>query len=616
MNTPTFGAARPRCTRLTAVGVLSAGLAACGGTTTEVEVNQVTTNNVVQLVQVAWGSQNEEATVDFQDPRLADALEATRRLVGRPVRFYFDVSRMPRPAAPFFNSFFERQVGRIPQSIEALQRDDAVFRYLTERFQELRFAYDGSRRGADAEYDDQSGILTVTLNHPEIPRGAITHAAREGFAAMLERRFRGVPTSDIEDRDLKLYLTWLDGPGERRAPHFATLGFTEIWERARASGDRGTLEAVREHLAQRANILQRTYVQHPEEVSRSGSVFPDAEAAWSRWLTEDFGELTEEQKKRVFRHLFVRRRNPNRNEDPHDRDAFPSLDRYALVERVMRDWMSQDHPAGRDSGRGEELFNQVFCPNSPGRRNFENGYCRGRGDFWSFVSFDDRLQARLVEFVVGSDDLLLTETVMWNLRRHAEPEQLLDIWHALEDSPKHWSVGARVLGDLMNYSRDQGLMRALYDEAVAMWRRQPKLQSGYLYILVAIEYPRSSNSGLVPFERFRQTFGSPIDATTFERYLATGEAAMLRLPPLWPALANGAVAAREVTNHLDDLLEDDEIYSRNGYRRLRIIPDLLASMRDAGDRGALQVMRQYFERRMRRHPSEERTMRAYMTYTR
>ncbi|MEM7608852.1 MAG: hypothetical protein AAF411_26190, partial [Myxococcota bacterium] len=147
----------------------------CGGGLTDTQVQ------VQNRITIEWGGQDESDDVDFSDPRLLAALREASDLVGRELVFRFDVSMMPRPAAPFFNRFFEQEVGRIPIEIEGLQRRASVFAYLRAAFSVVYIGYNGAADRPESTYDDATGELRIILNGGSYPRGALRGAVDQGY---------------------------------------------------------------------------------------------------------------------------------------------------------------------------------------------------------------------------------------------------------------------------------------------------------------------------------------------------------------------------------------------------------------------------------------------------
>lgn len=586
-------------------------LVGCGGG----QITVQSSTQVQQHVEVMWGAGGQGGeSIDFEDPRLVAALADTERVMGRQVDFVFDVTRMPRPRGPFFESMFDRQVGRIPLELERLsQRDPALFTFLQRNMKQVSFDYNGARERGEIEYDDESGVLRYLLTAPRLGRGAIEYAADEAYRAMLDARFLHRPLAEIEASELSMYASWI--ASRRRRGEDPLLRLSEllaVWEQVKVhpSGQEETMGILREEISSRASRLRDQY-NRPREVS---PLLDGTARDFATFVTEEFDALEARRQAGILRALFVRQTNVSGEEDRFVRDIYPGLDRYAFGIRLARQWLTAGGQDVVGEGDVQSEMTDLICPRGHGETPLDNPRCRANGGLWHFVSYSEELRGRLADTIREVDDARFTLTALLGLR-DTNATAMIDVWHRLEDSPAHWGIGARVLGDRLHYDRNHGLIRSLYDEAVGAWRRKPALRGGYLYIMAANEYPGSSHNGVVPFDNFARVFGGAIDARTLRDFFQVSEGAMLRLPVIWPAIARGA-GASVIEPALTRLLDDGPgMAHRSGFRPLDTVRDWLQAMRSAGDRAAQSAARRYFTTRLRAHPSEERVLQGFIALT-
>lgn len=597
-------------------GLLAAAATACGGapSATNTTVN-ITQNEITELVFVNWGEQQAGDEVDFSDPRLMRAVNETAQLVGHRVEFHFDVATMPRPMSGFFDNLFERYVGRIPRDLERLKgRDMDVFGYGATALREIHFDYDGSVRRPDIRLDAEPGVLWLRMSPSGelVPEGAVTYAFTEAYRAHLAGAMDGLRAEDVPVAELPTYFRWLEGQGfrgdvERRAS--ALRNATVVY--ARSQEAHAELHAeVREWLVRRGGFFSGQYIHHGDELRDlpSGSPWFAAEVAWAGWVNERWNDLDDQQKRKVLDTLYIRRSGPGREVDPYRREVFPGIDPFALSLRVIDSWVSFGRPrpypvTSRD--HRQSLFDFVVCaPRRTGRNQYQRARCDS--DFYRHAATDPELRLRLFAEIGQRNDADLTEALFANLKWVRSP-YLIDAWRHFEDNAAAWAIGTKVLADLVDYSR-QDLRSELYDDSVRIWRDHPEHRGSLLYLLAAMTYPTRSQRSLVPWREFRRTFGSLASRQDFERFLANGDGALVRVAVVWPALARNANAIEALLPHLDIRMDDDTMRRRFSWFPHRMLADLIDEMREAGDRRSLTALRGYFERRSREHPSEERAL--------
>lgn len=589
-------------------------LAACGSGQLTVH----STTQVQQSVVVVSGESGQgEAEIDFEDPRLLAALADTERIVGRRVDIAFDLSRMPRPRGPFFEAMFDRQIGRLPRALLALSQGyPERFEFLKQTMNQVSFDYDGAQRDTAVEYDRETGVLRYTLSSHQLGReGVLYLAADEAYRDMLDDRFASKPLAEIGTEEMGLYASWVSIRRRRNEDVLLRLSeFLLAWNRALGEDSLRTelMPLLRREIAGRASVLAE---QYSGGVQRSVSpLLEEVDRNFAQFVMSEFDALEPRGQGEIVQALFARRRNAAQGEDLFARDAFPGLDRYQFGMRIVRVWLRAGAGATLGEGSGQRAMTNFICPRGHGERPLDGWRCHPSGGFWHFISYDETLRARLAATLAEVDDPRLTVTALAGVL-DTNAQAMVDVWHRLENSPAHWLIGARVLGDRRSYDRNRELLRTLYDEAVGAWRN-PAIRAGYLYVIAAHEYPRSARSGIVPFGNFRGTFGAPIDRDLLREFLKVGEGAVLRLSVLWPALsprAGDALVVPALTQLLDD---GPNILRRSGFQSADVVGDWLRAMRRAGDRAAQHQARRYLMTRLRRRPSERRRLETLIALTR
>lgn len=570
-------------------------------------------------VEVHWGDGGQkDDEVDFDHPSLAKALSDTERLVGRRVDFAFDVTLMARPRAGFLEAMFDSQVGRIPLELAALQeRDPEVFAFVAQGLQKVAFDYDGARVRREVSYDPKAGVLRYVLVGAGIGRGSVAYATSEAFGAAIDQRFAGRSLREIRPDELAEYTRWVDDHRRQGEDVLAPVTeLLEVWTRVSKSrkADPEVLSILREAIPGRASNLASHYNDRASG-RKSSPLLNQAGGMFGLFVDREFALLSEKGQADVLRSLFPKRSGlKGREADRYVRDAYPELDRLRFGLGLARQWLADGAPERVGEGKASKLLTDLICPRGHGDRPLDNSHCRGDGSLWHFASFDDASRQAVARAIVSINDPRLTLTALAGMR-DANATGMVEVWHRLEKSPKHWTIGARVLGDRIIYDGDDKLTRSLYDEAVGSWKKRPQRRGGYLYILAANEYPASASDGLVPFDDFARVFGSRIDARTFRAYLEVSDGAWVRVPAVWPALAPGVGAGSVKRIALRLLDEGPAMYKASGLARIDVLSDWLRVMRKTRDTASASAARKVFRQRLREKPSEESAMRGYISLT-
>lgn len=584
-------------------------LVGCGSST---QVTTVNVSNVTQNVSVAWGEAGPSRQVDFDDPRLARAMEETTTLVGRTVDFRFDVRMMPRPVEGFFESFFERYVGRIPRDLAQLARRDAdVFAYGLAHLRAIHFDYDGSVRDPDLTFEQAEGILRMRMSGGElVPSGAMSYALRRAYLEHLRRTYAGAQIDRLEQADLPHYFRYvreIGDRGDREARAKMMLDVLALDERLQR--ERGVDElraAVRTFLLRKADQIRHEHQRRGAELAAlpPSSPWHEAERAFVAFVQREWPRLGPDEQRRLLGSVFVRRFNAGREGDPFLREPFPGLDRLALALDVIDRWARDGHPrpypvSERDAQ--QRLYDDVVC--AP-RRYQQHRYQRSRCDseVYRFASTDPEQRARLLDEVRRRRDPALTEALIANLKWISSPF-LLDAWRHFEDDAEHWAIATRVIADLTHHS-GAGNHAELYDDAARLWRARPDRRGALLYVLAQIDYP--TRSRLVQWDRFDRVFGAPATRADLDVFLSHGEEAVVRIPAIVPALARNVNVGDALVPHLDPLIADDGMRRRHSFFPHNMLRDLVQALRERRDTASLTSLRRYLQQRATAHPSEAR----------
>jgi hypothetical protein len=512
---------------------------------TNVDVTQVNVTQVSPSVNVVWGSAGEEA-IDFQDARLRRAIGEMERLLGHAIALRFDVQMMPRPVARFFDSFFDHEVGLIPQDLARLsERDPEVFKFGQERLRELHFDYDGSLRRPEVEFDADAGVLRVKMSSG-VPGGLMSYAFREAFDSYYDARFDGVDAERIEIQDRAPFLRWLERRGfrgDRSRRGFAVHNASVLWKAtARTGGEYH--DALSEWLVDRVSFYASDYNRHADELAALADDDPwrVGQRDYDAWLNQAWTSLDDQAQRKLLDAMYMRRSGPGREQDPYLREPFPGVDLFALSLGVVDRWIAAGRPPpprvpSRD--HTQRLFDFIVCaPRRGDRRRFASPRCDH--DFYRYASTDPELRGRLVSAILERDDTALTQALFANLKWISSPYTVV-VWRAFEDSPRQWDAATEVLAELTGYSR-QNLRSELYDDSVRIWRQTRASHGGLLYLLASIGNRGRGGRDMVPWGDFRRVFGSLASPSDFEAFLSYGDGALVQVADVWPALSDPASA--------------------------------------------------------------------------
>ncbi|RLB53579.1 MAG: hypothetical protein DRJ42_11580 [Deltaproteobacteria bacterium] len=608
------------CLLLSACGA-SPGYSEDGTTAAAPGAGPITANvnvvNVTNNVYVAWGDHGAEE-VDWEDARLARAVNETASLIGHPVEFHFNVSMMPRPTAWFFDALFERDIGGVPRDIERFKgRSPQAFIYGAEHLKQIYFDYDGSVRETGITFNAERGVLWVRMGGRYIPDGVVSYGFRTAYDARLDQRFDGRRAEEVDPAEFRDYASWIDSRGfrgdrERRAG--ALRNAAVLWDRTR-QGPADVHGEITEWLSKKVSFLVQAYGRHADEVEGQGPGTPwgDAEEAWCKWVNAAWPGLNDEQRATLLDKMYIRRTGRGREDDPYLRDIFPGVDLFQLSLGVLDRWVTAGHPTPARVTRREhtqQLYLWVVCaPRPEGRRMYDRGRCDS--DFWRHAVTDSQLRDRLFAEILRRDDDQVTEALFANLKWFSS-DYTLEAWRHFETSPQQWSVGTRVLSELMSYSR-QDLRAQMYDDSVRLWRRNPRLRGALLYLLACIETGRGSSP--VDWDGFARLYGGPANRRDFDAFLSLGTGAVSRAYVVWPALARNANAADALIPHLERAMNDPETgrdFERVAHGALRSLVEVLRERRDTA---SMFRLRRFFEQRKQQRPSEARLMDTFISMT-
>ena len=444
-------------------------------------------NSTTYPVEVFWGDAGagDADEVDFDDPRLEKALADIERLVGHRVDVSFDVALLPRPRGSFFEQMFDRQVGRIPLELaEMKDHDPELFAQFAPSLKKIVFDYDGARRHMEVEFNPENGALTYVLTYADIGRGSVSFAARQAQQKAVDARFAGRSVRQIPAAELAAYAQWVvdrNHAGEDVLQPMVEL--LEIWAHVSKAQrpPQDVLSVVRRAVPRHASYLASEYRDRAE--GRAASEWLDqAGREYSRFVAAEFAVLTDDAKADVLRSLFPK--HTRRGGDHYIRDAYPGLDRVRFGLGLAQQWLSAGAPERFGEGDAAGPLTDLVCPRGAGERPLDSAYCRGQESLWDFASYDEAARKQIAQAIVSVNDPRFTLTALVGMR-DANANGMVDVWHRLEKQPKHWLIGARVLGDRIHDDSNRTLARELYDEAVGSWRGHPERRAGYLYILAA-----------------------------------------------------------------------------------------------------------------------------------
>jgi hypothetical protein len=563
---------------------------------------------------VNWGEVEPSDDVDFSDARLLRAIEETKALVGHAVEFRFNVAMMPRPKALFFERLFAHEVGGIPRELARLREADAaVYSYGSKHLRAVHFDYDGSRRRTDVQLDTSRGVLHLRLGGwGSVPRPALSRAFLDSYRADLTARFEGRKGSEIADQSRREYTRYLKNVafrGERPQRARALAHGVDLWRATR--GDDAEIHAeLTSWLVSNVHFFTNQYRHHQRELNDAPPDAPwhEAERAFGRFVTQGWPAFSPGQKRDLLEEMYVRQpARRGRGQLPYRQDVFPGVDLFAHSLAVVDEWRKAGHPAPQrttSEDHAQRLYDFIVCPP---RRTTRHEYNEGRcsGDFYRYSVADPELRAKLFAEVLRRDDANLTDALFANLL-FLESPYATDGWRFMERDPGQWAAATKVFAELLDYSR-QELRPTLLDDATRLWRERPAFRGGLLYLFAAMDHHRGTQT--VPWDRFKRVFGSLASGSDFEAFLRFGETAVVRASVVWPALAREGGAVGSLIPHLERAMDDGTIrqrFHRFPYEPLR---SLIHAIRSEGGTEGLARLRGFFERRMRKHPSEARLFR-------
>ncbi len=596
-----------------ALSVLSFALvAALGCSSTEYHATLGVTQ-VTQNISVAWGERGPSDDVRFDDPRLARAVEETAALIGHRVQFRFDLTLMPRPIGQFFDALFEHYIGRIPRDLERLSSRDAdVFAYGRERLRAIHFDYDGSVVRPALTFDAPSGVLRIQMNGTSelIEHGVVSYALDRSFRDYLQETFRAVEVAQVPAPQLRFYLRYLDNVSGDREVRAAVLSRAiAVHDRAR-SGPTELRDRVRAFILRRFDMLGYERVRNPNEVAAlpPSSSFHVAERDLARFVRESWNDLTDAQRKTLIDAMFVRRMRGGRGEeDPFMRDTYPGVDLMALSLDVVDRWMAAGRPnpdrMGRDD-HAQSLYDFVVCPP---RARAHTGYDRGQcySVAYDYITTDPALRPRFFDAILARQNTELTEALFANLA-WLDNRFLLEAWRHFENDATQWRAATRVIADRVQTSPFGHNENELYDDCARVWRQRAPERGALLYVLASLDYPGGAHNYTVRWAEFARIFGSLASRQDLDSYLNHGDAALVRIPVIVPALAAGVHIIDALRPHLDRSMADDAVRRRFHYFPYETLRDLVAALRDRRDTANLTALRRYLEGRIPQHPSEQR----------
>ncbi|MCB9614598.1 MAG: hypothetical protein H6722_19340 [Sandaracinus sp.] len=600
------------------IALLGFLLGACGGSTTNVSTTTVGVTQITQNITVAWGDAGPSNEVDFEDPRLVRAMEETTQMMGREIDFRFDLRMMPRPLGAFFEGFFERQVGRVPRDLEQLARRDAdVHAFALVSLRAVHFDYDGSRE-VTVVFEPQEGILRYRLGDAHVPEGGASWALRRAYLDHLRQTYTGVQVGALERPDFPhwfRYVREIGDRGDREAKAKVLIDLLAFEERLGREGETALQQTVRTYVLRKADRFREEYQRRLAEVQAlpTSSPWRAAEAAFVTFVQRRWSEFTAQEKVRLLEDLLVRRFNVRREDDPYVREAFPGLDVLGLALGEMDAWLAAGKPAPyptSDRDHAQRLFDEIVCAPRP---HDSQRYQRGRCDseVYRFASLEPTQRERLFRFVREKNDPALTEALFVNLRWLGSPF-LIDAWRFFEDDEAQWRIGARVIGDLLDYGGpDQ--RGALYDESVRLWREHPSRRGPLLYVLSRLE--PNAVSRVVAWDEFRRVFGSLATRADLDDFLALGDDAMVRVAKVVPALAANVNVGDALAPRLDPRMADDELRRRVPFFPHRMLNELVTALKARRDAASLASLRRFLQQRAAAHPSEERGLQTLIQMT-
>ena len=434
---------------------------ACGGGAAAGTTETTTTVRVGIGAGAVTGA---NADCDWGDPRVARAMEQTSQLVGHPVEIQFRTEGVPNPRTQFCERLFDRHMGLIPRDLENEQRRDADrFAYGSSVLYRIELDYDGTARRPEVTLDTETGTLRVLMNRSLIPRGVVRHAFREAFNNYLTATFSGATDEDLEPREFRYFFRYLDEVAQRQNTHRgedrlffspqieAIIRMIEL-DRRVPETDADLKPRIREWILRKADYFRNVYVHHRREIRQnapSESEFPKAERMWTRWLNDNFDDLTDEQRFVVFPKMIVPRLGRG-GPRQFNRDAFPGFDVAAQGFRIVEQWVRAGRPAPAEFDPGDKrqaLFDYVVC--MP-RRDRQGGrratrYCERA--WYHYMLSDDRSKQQLVRAVIRRNDPAFTTAVFSTLTWVDDLPQLTDFWRAIERNEAQWGVATWVIAE-------------------------------------------------------------------------------------------------------------------------------------------------------------------------
>ncbi|MBX3220453.1 MAG: hypothetical protein KF795_08045 [Labilithrix sp.] len=516
--------------------------------------------------------------------RIQRANEQLSAILGHSIEIELDGSLLPQTHEGA-EDVIARLVEDVARDLDALRKEDArALAFARAHFARLVVRYapseaaareDRWRRRTGAKLDVASKTVDVVRAEASwraLERDEVASVLYRAFVAGDEARFAGVLPDRLSEGERRGWFDYHAHGGRSKkddADPFATVGsvvalrvrgMVMLSGLATRANDAELARDVRAWLVNAASDFGSTYHHHAAEVERapSASSYRQAESAYVRWVRDELGAMTLDERAKIAAHLFV----IDFRKDHGERDrfatyAFPGLDPMAFSLDTVDAWIAAGRPPKEGAGDVHPLFDTIVCPASVedkgGSPRFSSaGRCDGTFYRWALASRPR--EDSLVKAAIARGDTAFGTAVFYNARRTLRDEaDYLRFLRRFESTPALWKIGADAHREVVYRPSE-----ALLEESRRLWREVPAARGHALFW-----FARHADGSYHPASDWPDLVqGTLADDAALGGFLALGAEAFELLPAAWPGVAKGGGRMRLVTARSKALLAEG--HSRPG----------------------------------------------------
>ena len=567
---------------------------------------------------------------DPRSARLAAATEQLSKMAGHPVAFQLDAALLPEYRSSFEDELIEAIETVIRDLARLKKNSPAAFEHAAPLFQRIECRYRATAKRVDAHFDAAAHLLTIdTPAHGRlVERGTVGGALENEFEAYTDKLYSAMPPEQVPTGQRAAYFEYLShrpshrARGEKLTPQEElsnSLFADTILKAVRLSelvgkSDDALGSRIRDWLADQMTYFDNRYEGDAELVRAAPPESPwrRAEVAWVRWLNANLGALTVEKKTSLARVLFKHGRCASPCAAP--RAAFPGFDAFAFGLAIENAWAKGGHTTSKDNDKSFELEDTVVCPHHVDTEGFHRRSSSCSGGWYLSAIESEPTKKRLVQAIVAQDDPVFTENVFANVAGvgGGSGEELVLMWRALEQSPKHWLIAGRVIVEYRFFREHTTELEA---EANRLWRAAPDRRGMALYIMARKSGHMHRSYGDPFWTAFPKRFGESVSPAVFANYLDSTYGAMTFAPDIWMALGKGWSRAEVIVPRLDRYLDEPSEHFRNEHDKTRTLTEILERVCDEGNSGDAARLHAFFVKRSASHPTEAASLANIITDT-